>query len=254
MKPKPIVCQQLITVYKDPGLTVPLGAELPPGTEILMGQAVGNAVAVVLGEGVPGYISGDSKIRVIQDCLLNQDEVLAYEQCSKDAPVTHRFVRGDAFCILDVVKDVSGSWIRIRDTQGAQGYMDGDVLILTVAKLKDGIATDMGSGSSRAAILKALLKARIPEQTAERLITEVEQAVVEYKATPEGKRQMAAAYGRRMFIGLLWAAGGTALTVWGYQSASSSRGGGRYFVFWGAIIFGVIEFFRGLFGWIRYSM
>ena len=253
MKHKPIVCEQLVTVFQDPGLTVPLGAELPPGTEIQMGQSVGKAVAVVLGEGIPGYISGESKVRVLQDCFLNQDEAVAYEECSQDAPVTHRFVRGDEFCIVEVVKDVPGSWIKIRDINGGPAFMDGKVGVLMADKLREGIATDIGKGVAHALIVKALTKALIPGPTAERLVAEVEQAVKEYRATPEARRQLASAYARRMFIGLLWAIGGTAVTVWGYQSASSSRGGGRYMVFWGAIIFGAIEFFRGLFGWIRYS-
>ena len=34
------------------------------------------------------------------------------------------------------------------------------------------------------------------------------------------------------------------MTAWGYSSVS--RGGGTYFIFWGAIIFGGIQFFQGL--------
>ena len=49
---------------------------------------------------------------------------------------------------------------------------------------------------------------------------------------------------KNMIYGALWAVGGTVLTLWTYSSASS--GGGRYVVAWGAIIFGAIQFFRGL--------
>jgi len=50
---------------------------------------------------------------------------------------------------------------------------------------------------------------------------------------------------RNMIVGGLWCVGGLVLTAATYSSASSS-GGGRYAVFWGAIIFGAIQFVRGL--------
>ena len=50
---------------------------------------------------------------------------------------------------------------------------------------------------------------------------------------------------RDMLVGGLWCLGGIAVTVLTYSAAS---GGGTYFVAWGAIVFGAIQFFRGLFG------
>jgi hypothetical protein len=52
---------------------------------------------------------------------------------------------------------------------------------------------------------------------------------------------------RKMFFGALWAIGGTIATVLSYGSAS---GGGKYFVFWGAILFGAIDFLVGLNGYV----
>ena len=51
---------------------------------------------------------------------------------------------------------------------------------------------------------------------------------------------------RKMIFGALWAAGGTIATVLSYGSAS---GGGKYFVFWGAILFGAVDFLIGLNGY-----
>jgi hypothetical protein len=50
---------------------------------------------------------------------------------------------------------------------------------------------------------------------------------------------------RNMIFGALWCFGGivvTALTL----SAASATGGGMYVVAWGAILFGVAQFFRGV--------
>jgi hypothetical protein len=52
---------------------------------------------------------------------------------------------------------------------------------------------------------------------------------------------------KKMFFGALWAIGGTIATIISYNSAA---GGGKYFIFWGAIVFGVIDFLVGLSGWI----
>jgi len=46
-----------------------------------------------------------------------------------------------------------------------------------------------------------------------------------------------------MLFGALWCVGGIIVTAATYSAAS---GGGRYVVAWGAIIFGAIQFFRGL--------
>ncbi|MGC4103782.1 hypothetical protein [Ferruginibacter sp.] len=47
-----------------------------------------------------------------------------------------------------------------------------------------------------------------------------------------------------MLYGGLWCAGGTIITIATYSAAS--EGGGHYVVAWGAIIFGAIQFFRGV--------
>jgi hypothetical protein len=48
---------------------------------------------------------------------------------------------------------------------------------------------------------------------------------------------------KNMLYGALWCIGGIVVTAATYSSA---EGGGRYVVAWGAIIFGAIQFFRGL--------
>lgn len=52
---------------------------------------------------------------------------------------------------------------------------------------------------------------------------------------------------KKMIFGALWAIGGTIGTVLSYSAAS---GGGKYMVFWGAILFGAVDFLIGLNAWI----
>ena len=91
------------------------------------------------------------------------------------------------------------------------------------------------------------------KETAAQFVDDIEQELnrraEEYKSTSEGRQAMARQYKRHMLYGILWAAGGTAVTIATYEAASE---GGWFIVVWGAIIFGIIDFFRGLFGWLKY--
>jgi hypothetical protein len=48
---------------------------------------------------------------------------------------------------------------------------------------------------------------------------------------------------KNMLIGATWCIGGILVTAMTYQTAT---GGGHYIVAWGAILFGAIQFLRGL--------
>lgn len=49
----------------------------------------------------------------------------------------------------------------------------------------------------------------------------------------------------KMLYGALWCIGGTAVTLWTYNSAVNA-GGGRYWVAWGAMLYGLVQFLFGL--------
>lgn len=54
---------------------------------------------------------------------------------------------------------------------------------------------------------------------------------------------------RRMLSGLLWCVGGLAVTSASYWFADA---GGKFSVFYGAVIYGIYDFLVGLVGWLRY--
>jgi len=54
-------------------------------------------------------------------------------------------------------------------------------------------------------------------------------------------------HSRLMVSGALWAIGGTLVTAVTYNAA---KDGGVYIIAWGAILFGALDFLRGLFGMI----
>lgn len=53
---------------------------------------------------------------------------------------------------------------------------------------------------------------------------------------------------KNMLYGALWCVGGLVITIATF--AFANQGGGRYVVFWGAVIFGAIQFVRGLAQWL----
>ena len=57
-----------------------------------------------------------------------------------------------------------------------------------------------------------------------------------------------AAARKNMLFGALWCGGGILVTALTYSAAASGPGDGSYVVAWGAIVFGALQFFRGVAG------
>lgn len=116
------------------------------------------------------------------------------------------------------------------------------------------IASQLAEGKKKEKIVKGLVKQGLSSEIANALVIKVEialeQARQQYLDSPEGRKKLANKHLRQMIFGVLWAVGGTLVTVFTYQAASS---GGYYFIAWGAIIFGIVDIFRGLFGWLKYK-
>ena len=64
--------------------------------------------------------------------------------------------------------------------------------------------------------------------------------------TASQRQEMVESAQRHMFYGFLWMAGGIGIT---YYSMTNGNGG---VITYGAIIYGVYDFFKGLNGWITY--
>ena len=84
---------------------------------------------------------------------------------------------------------------------------------------------------------------------AEHLYENVRTAMVRYTQTPEYRREMANQGKRKMLFGLLWAGIGLTITIYSFTHPSNE---GAFFIFWGAVLFGIIDFFRGLVQWLQY--
>ena len=92
-----------------------------------------------------------------------------------------------------------------------------------------------------------------PDSLATKFVDRVSVAAIDSGASDEGRQALADRYARHMIYGALWALGGILVTWWTYSAAASSPGGGRYVVAYGAILYGVVDFVRGLVGWSRHK-
>lgn len=59
----------------------------------------------------------------------------------------------------------------------------------------------------------------------------------------QGAKEMKSARKKGMIFGLLWFFGGLAVTIFTYNAASE---GGTYIVAWGAMLWGIIQFFKSI--------
>lgn len=148
---------------------------------------------------------------------------------------------------------VSAYLLGVTNSQGRR--MMCDELTLeeqkAIDELSNAIAGELAKGEGKENIVKELVKQNWAEEPADQFVTIIEQTISDYRNSPEVRKVLAGKYARHMICGFFWAVGGIVVTVLTINAASA---GGTYVVAWGAILFGVIDFLRGLFGWIRYSL
>lgn len=97
-------------------------------------------------------------------------------------------------------------------------------------------AQQLGAGVAPSQVINELVAGGLTQPDAQLVVRQLRQH--QTKAKQEAGK-------KNMLHGALWCLGGLAVTIFSYQAAAS--GGGSYVVAWGAVIFGAIQFFQGLF-------
>ncbi len=97
-------------------------------------------------------------------------------------------------------------------------------------------AEQVRSGVPVPKVAQALTERGVDARAASTVAIDLEKARV--RALQEAGR-------KNIFFGLCWCAGGLAVTVFTYNMAAAG-GGGRYVLAWGAILFGGMQFLRGI--------
>lgn len=104
-------------------------------------------------------------------------------------------------------------------------------------------------GKSSAEIVRELIQQNWTKQKAAKFVRDIEYTLK--KESHQYRKLVARRYRVNMIAALIIAAVGTIITVVSYNTALT--GGGSYVICWGAIILGIIYFFIGLVGWLRYK-
>lgn len=111
---------------------------------------------------------------------------------------------------------------------------------IQLKELAASAARDLASGKREEDVIKKLTSQGISTVLAAQIVEQVRPIV------QKGKLMK---YRNQMIGGIIWTVTGIAITI---ISMNMSSGGGTYYVCWGAVLFGVIDFLMGLFGWLKY--
>ena len=106
----------------------------------------------------------------------------------------------------------------------------------------DAAASELARGASKQEIVSKLVAHKMKKKIAIQFVDKVEQGI---------NQAFTKKYKKHMIYGILWCIGGTLVTAITYSAASER--GGTYVIAYGAVVFGAIDFFRGLFGWLKYK-
>ena len=98
-----------------------------------------------------------------------------------------------------------------------------------IEELSEAVAHELAEGKNKGKIAEELVRQGWPKESVVQFVDSIEQGLKQYaeqyKNSPEGRQVMASKYKRHMLYGILWAVGGTVVTVATYSAAS---GGGVY--------------------------
>lgn len=248
---KAIIVNKVPKIYQDNSLELPLDVSLPVDSEIEIAEVEeNNAVKVILPDSSIGYIHGDEELHIIQPSwTINETKVYN----SPDELATPQIIlkKGQEFELLNFVEDSDNEWFRIRLPGNQIGYIRGGVEVITEDSLIEAIGELIGEDTSEEKIVRNFTKQGVPEEKVRGYYHEINRLAAEYIESPEVRKELAGQFSKRIFYGILWVIGGTIASVASYEAASA--GGGMYFVFYGAIIWGVIDIIRGFVGWMKYS-
>ena len=101
---------------------------------------------------------------------------------------------------------------------------------------KDLADRELKSGSTPQEVQSLLMRQGMDHETAGSIVAEL---------LHERLDATRAAGRKNMLFGTLWFIGGTVVTI-GTFAMAVRAGGGTYLIAWGAVVFGAIQFFRGL--------
>lgn len=111
-------------------------ATLEKGMEVEFGGVKRNAgkiwVTIVLSTGQLAYLPGDARVFAIREGALMQDKVDMHSEPSAGSLVIQQLPINTRLDILEVVHEGEARWVRVRDKNGKEGFIDGETRIRVI--------------------------------------------------------------------------------------------------------------------------
>jgi len=183
-----------------------------------------------------------------------QDSASLYPQPDLNSGLARTLNRGEV-AELGVVKKVDGKqWVEVTLLDGTRGFIPGETRIFSLIQATLNRKTPLYAMAD-----KSTVKMELPRRTQVNFLDLVDQGgqqwiYVQDPAGNQGYIEGSASITRKtvitrktginnMLVGGAFFLVGLIVTIVSYSSASS---GGNYYLCWGAIIFGLIQFIQGL--------
>lgn len=139
-------------------------------------------------------------------------------------------LEGKIYCALCSDKMALGK----ADAWGGKGQAQGEKAVMCQM-----VVQRIVEGKNSKKIAEELVQAGWSEESATHYVSDTEQ---QFKQSPDGRQILASKHKRGMLYSMLWVGGGLALTA-------LAQG---FLIFWGAVVFGLYDFFKNLVGWLKY--
>ncbi len=111
-------------------------ATLPSGSEIEFGAPKRKAgklwVPITLSTGQQAFIPGETRLFIIRQASLMQNNIDLHTEPSTTSMVKQQFTRNTKVYILEVVKQENQDWVRVRDMNGMEGFIQGNTSIRVI--------------------------------------------------------------------------------------------------------------------------
>jgi hypothetical protein len=192
------------------------------------------------------------KVRIIE-----QTATVYSEPDSSSLPINQLAV-GNEIEMGGIKKRAGKSWVAVQLPGNQRGYLPGDTRIYHIKRVKlNQKAVEVHSDPSAQSMVTSrygrggeFLLADTVERDGKSWVKIRDAAggegfidgKTQIKVIPEVTKSVGK---KNMLYGALWCVGGTVVTVVSYTAVAES--GGTYIVAWGAILFGAIQFIKGVY-------
>ena len=132
------IMDQPVTISERPDAGATPIAQVAVGQVVEVGGLTINQgrkwVEAALPDARHGYMPADASVLPLRRVVLGQNDVNAYAQPTPSAPVVGRYGRSTKLHLGEVVESRGKRWVTVLDSQGNEGFIDGQTRYKAVAE------------------------------------------------------------------------------------------------------------------------